>query len=215
MAVADTRRAGLLAMVGGALFVPYALLKGPTATTIVETGAHLPGTTADRTALIVHLSEAIPFLLLAAGFYAVYDRSRESRTRAGTLGAILTGGGYGMVLLFHVAEHVMTPGEGPLPADVVASIGWGYYAGWLVMLAGLALFGFGIRRTAAVAPWVPWLLVATLPVGVGVGLAVVALDLYTYAGTQRLVVGLAWSAVGYRLWSSRPGVDDHRAPARR
>lgn len=215
MSVTDVEDGAVLAMVGGALFVPYALLKGPVATAIVDTGAHLPGTSARLTALLVHVGEGIPLLLVAAGFSAVVGRTRRARTRTGTLGARLAVVGLGMVLGFHVAEHTTTPGGSPFPADLVASLAWGYYGGWLVLLVGLALLGVGIRESDAVARWIPWLLVATLPAGVGVGLAVVALDLYTYAGTQRLVVGLAWTAIGYRLWSGRSERDTRQVPTAR
>jgi hypothetical protein len=40
--------------------------------------------------------------------------------------------------------------------------------------------------------------------GVGLGLAAVALDLFPYAGVQRLLLGAAWTAIGYRLWRGRP-----------
>lgn len=211
----DVEHGGVLAMVGGALFVPYAILKGPVTTAIVDTGTHLPGTSARLTAQLFHVGEAIPLLLVAAGFHGIVELTRETRTRAGALGSTLTVVGFGMVLCFHVAEHVTTPGSGLLPAGVAASFEWGYYAGWLVLLAGMALVGVGIRRSDALPRWVSWMLAVALPVGVGVGLAVVALDVYTYAGTQRLVVGLAWTAIGSRLWWRRCEHDGRQAPAAR
>lgn len=215
MASSDVERGGVLAMVGGALLIPYALVKGQVATAIVETGVNLPGTSAAWTAQLFHVGEAVPLLLVAAGFYEIAGLTRETRTRAGTLGSLLAGVGFGMVLGFHVAEHTMTPGAGPLPAGLVASVEWGYYAGWLVLLAGLALFGVGIRGSDVLPRWVPLLLVVTLPAGVGAGLAVVALDLSTYATIQRLVVGLAGTAIGYHLWWGRLEHDLHRARASR
>lgn len=211
----QTGNGGMLALIGGALLVPYALVKGTVATTIVDTGMHLPGVSTEATAKLFHVAEGVPLVLLAAGVYEIASRTGRTRTWIKSLGTLLAVGGLGMVLVFHVAEHTMQPGRGPLPADLVASLDWGYYVGWLVMLAGVALIGVAIRRSDALPRWVPRLLAALLPVGVGAGVAVVALDLYTYAGTQRLVVGLAGTAIGYRLWIGRPDREGRTAPASR
>lgn len=211
----DVERGAVLAMVGGAVFVPYALLKGRIARAIVDTGANLPWLSPESTAKLFHVAELLPFLLVAAGGLAVVRRARADLTPAGALGALVAAAGFVLVQAFHLGEHLLAPGRGPLPDVLVASMGWGYYGGWLVTLVGLALLGVGLRRTDTLPRPIPWLLVGLLPASVGLGLAVVALELFTFAGTQRLLLGLAWTAIGHRLWTAPAGQGDRPRPAPR
>lgn len=209
----DVERGALLALVGGVVLAPYGLTKGRIVDALLVTGTHLPGLSPRATAQLFHVGETVPFLLLAAGCYALVRRSRPALTPAGGFGALVAAAGFVMIQVFHVGEHLLKPGEGPLPVALVASLEWGYYVGWLVLVVGLALLGIGLRRSDALPRWVPWALVGHLPAGVGVGLAVVALGLFTYAGSQRILPGLTWTAIGFRFRTGHVGHEERSRPA--
>lgn len=197
----DDGAGALAALVGGSALLPYGLLKDQISRTIVGTGTSLPGTSSWLTAQLFHVAEGTLLLLVAAGFRAVARRAGTTRRPLGALGYRVAWAGFAMVLGFHAVEHLAAPGT--LPAAVAEAVVWGYYVGWLVLLGGQGLVGVDALRADALPRWVPALLVALLPTGVAVGLAVVALGAFTFAGTQRLLLGAAWAAVGYRLRRGR------------
>lgn len=187
---------GPLSVIAGGLFVLYAFSKGYLTTVVVVQGWQFAGLSPQATALLVHVFEGVPLEIMALGLASFHVRSgaRGPLARAGISVAIA---GFGATILSHVAEHL----AGLVAAPIVGSVEvvWAYYASWLVLYLGLAAYGLALVSARAAAGWLPYLLVVLLPLVVVVGLAVVALGLFTLAGTFRVTLGLAWVLVGRRF----------------
>lgn len=211
MAAIDEGRGSLLAAAGGSVLVPYALLKGPLAVAITATETHLPGLSAAATALLVHLLEGLLVALVVLGVHELAGRARGTTAVSAAYGVALAGAA--LLVGFHAVEHVVPAAS--LSTPVAAAILWGYYVGWPVFNAGQGLVGVAAWRAGAVDGVTAALLAALFPVGLVVGLAVVTLDAFTFAGTQRLLVGAAWTVVGARHWARRTaaGGDPASSPA--
>jgi len=199
--MADTavRWGGLLSAIGGVLFVPYAFFKGRFASVITTEGWHLFGLSPETSAQLFHVFEAVPLGLMLVGLLALHARI-GARGRLAEVGITVTFVGFGSTVLTHVGEHLLTPWTVPALTAGANWFLWGYYLSWLVLYAGLALYGVSLMRVDGVPGWLPWLFVVVFPSVVAVGLTVAALGVFTVGGTFRSVQGLVWAAVGYWLW---------------
>lgn len=206
--------------IGGAVFVPYALTKGHLSERILARDWQVAGMSPQETANLLHLSEAVPMLLMAFGLLAVASLYDLGTNRLARAGVAITLVGFAATTLLHAGEHL-------LPALVVPALTgdadwflWGYYLGWLTIQFGLLVCGAVLLFSRRDAGPIPWLFVAALPVAVTVGFAVVLADVFTFAGTHRLVAGLTWFLCGSWLWRepaadlADTGQDDREEDAR-
>lgn len=208
------RRNALLATAGGAVLLPYALTKGALARRVVETDTQLLWLSTDWTAQVVHLFETIPVLMLAMGLGAVaarYDVAEGSLSWAGILVALT---GFGSNVVFHWGEHLLT--DPTLPATSMGLFDAGYAFSWVLINLGLFVCGAAVIRRRGPS-LVPAIFVAALPVALTLSLLAVALDAYTFAGTNRVVASVTWILVGGQLWAStrRPSTDRDEVDGRR
>ncbi len=200
---ARVRWLGLVSAVAGALFVPYALTKGHLTTRIVVDGWRLSGLTPPQTALVAHVAEEIPLALMAAGFIALHIRV-HARGRFAAAGFSVAIAGIALTVGFHLGEHLLAPLTIPALFGTENLFVWGYYASWLVIFVGFALYGLaepGGRNNPA---WLRALFVGLLPSVVLLGAIMVLLDLFTLAGTFRVALGVTWVIVGGWLCRSPP-----------
>ena len=197
--VASSPPVAPLSAIAGALFLVYAFTKGPLTTTIVVFGWQFAGLSPEATALVVHVAESVPLAVMAMGLALLWRR-------AGTRGPLATAGysvavaGFGLTVLSHVFEHLLEPVTVPGLTGGENWLIWGYYLSWMTLYVGLAMYGAALGRTESTSWWVPGLFVGSLPAVVVVGFAVVFFDLFTLAGTFRVVQGATWLLVGGWLW---------------
>jgi hypothetical protein len=199
MSDATVRRGGFLSAIAGALFVPYAFFKGRLSSVITAEGWHLFGLSPETSAQLFHAFEAVPLGLMMVGLVALHVRI-GARGRLADAGVPVALVGFGLTVLTHMGEHLLASWTVPALTGGANWFLWGYYLSWLVLYAGLALYGTSLMRMDGVPGWLPWLFVVVFPLVVAVGLAVVALGVFTVAGTFRSVQGLVWAVVGYWLW---------------
>ena len=111
---------------------------------------------------------------------------------AGMAGVILASAG---VMLIIASKN--------LPSSITADSGWTvFYAGGLLLVIGSLLLGTGAMRNTAWHFGGPLLAIGVL---VTVQMALLMLTGMTYLATVVLpiLIGLAWIALGYALWSHR------------
>lgn len=199
-----TRYLGLLGAVAGASFLVYAAVKGPLTAEIVREGWRLGGLTHDQTALVVHVAEELPLVVMALGLVGLHRHLDRSEPLDG-VGVGIALAGFGLTVLTHLGEHLLAP------VTVQALFGdenlfvWSYYLSWLVLYVGFALYGVAVLRYESGPAWLGGTFVVLLPGVVLVGLAAVVLDVFTLAGTFRLGLGGTWLVVGAWLWRVRTG----------
>ena len=197
--VASSPPVAPLSAIAGVLFVAYAFTKGPLTTTIVASGWQFAGLSPEATALVVHVAESVPIAVMAMGLSLLWRR-------AGTRGPLASAGytvavaGFGLTVLSHVAEHIFEPVTVPAITGGENLLVWGYYLSWMTLYVGLATYGVALERAETTPGWIPGLFVGSLPAVVVVGYAVVFFDLFTLAGTFRVVQGATWLLVGGWLW---------------
>lgn len=207
------RRGALLGALGGAVFVPYALSKARVTDLILANEWQLPGLSAVATANAFHVVEAVPVALLVVGVLALAARYSLETELSGQIGIGTTLAGFVGMTVAHSGEHLLPALTVPALTGGANWYLWGYYLGWLgfqlgVTVCGLALLGQ--RRIDGVSPW---LFVVALPVAVGLGGLVVLLDIYTFAGTNRLVAAVTWLVGGAWLWHTWPSHPDRTETA--
>jgi hypothetical protein len=195
------RLAGLAGGLAGAVLVPYALIKGQLTTQILTEGWHVGPLSSTQTALLVHVAEAIPLVVVGAGLLALDAHlGLSGRLRRAALGIGLAG--IGVTVGFHIAEHVLPPVTLAALSGLDLLV-WAYYLGWLVIFTGVAVLGVAILRARSGPTSLGAGFVALPVLAVGVGAALVALDWYTLAGTFRVALGVTWLGVGGWLWAAR------------
>ena len=194
-----TRPAGLASAVGGATLVPYALTKGSVTTTIRAEGWAIAGLSPVATANLFHVAETIPVLCLVVGLLSLDHRVGPGGWLA-PLGKATAVGGFAATIITHFGEHLLPPLTVPALTGGENWFMWGYYLSWLAVYGGLALYGVALTRADDRPRWIPALLMAGLPAALVVALTVGALDLFTFAGTFRVLQGFTWVAIGSWLW---------------
>lgn len=167
------RWSGLAGMLGGALWVLKAVGDGSGA----FTG---PNNVAEVSFFIVPL-------LLLAGLAGLYARYVEYMARVGRAGFIQ---GF-LGLAFLAAGFVASFSFGVEGAERILSFGF------LILTLGLVLLGFDTLKTEPLPRWnfLP------LTMGVLIPLSVVAGDLVWLRVAISALFGLAWTLLGYLLWS--------------
>lgn len=192
---------GLLGCVAGATFIPYALVKGSVTTRIIDDGWRIGVLSPTQSANLFHALEALPLAVMALTLAAFMERV-GSTGPAGRIGGWIAFTGFAATIMTHLGEHFLPP----VPVAGLTGgenlLMWLYYVSWVVLFAGLAVYGFAAIRAIALPAWLPALLVGLLPLAVGFGVAAAALDVFTAAGTFRIVQGAAWVALGGWLWRS-------------
>ena len=208
------RWGGLLSAISGGLFVPYALFKGRISSIITEEGWQLFGLSPELSAQLFHDFEAVPLGLMMVGLVALRARigARKWPADVGVSVALV---GFGLTVLTHMGEHLLASWTVPALTGGANWFLWGYYLSWLVLYAGIALYGTSLMQMDEVPRWLPWLFAVVFPSVVAIGLAVVALGVFTVAGTFRSVQGLVWVVVGCWLWIGVRGAPASRSRARR
>lgn len=200
---ARVRWLGLVSAVAGAVFVPYALVKGPLTTLIVVDGWRLGMLTPQQTALVAHVAEEIPLVLVAAGLIALHIRIHVTGRFAAAAISVATAG-IGMTVASHLGEHLLAPLTIPMLFGTENLFVWAYYASWLVIFLGFALYGLAARENGDGPAWMRGLFIVLLPSVVLLGATAVRFDLFTLAGTFRLALGVTWVIVGGWLWRGPP-----------
>lgn len=186
---------GLLSVFVGVAFLIYALSKGPLTAVIVAEEWRVAGLSPELTALLVHLAEEIPLLVMAGLFVGLgaHLDVRGSMARAGMLVALA---GVSLTIVAHLGEHLLASATLPALFGDVNLFVWSYYLAWAVLYTGLGIYGLALLRDASGPSWLGVLFLALFP-GVFVGGAtVVAFDLFTLAGTFRIVLGGTTVVVG-------------------
>lgn len=200
-----TRRQIALGVLGAVVFLPYALSKSSLSSSIVATEYSLLGLTPETTANAVHLFETVPVLLLAVSLGPLverYDLAEDSIAWAGTLVALT---GFATMVVFHWFEHlVIGPTVPVIGFDLFVT---GYYVGWMLITSGLCAVGarLTLRDGRTVLSLV---LTSLLPVALAVSAVAVATGLYTFAGTHRVALSIAWIVGWSWLWAT-----DRRVPS--
>jgi hypothetical protein len=179
--VALIRWAGLAAALGGMLWAA----KG---SAVLLTG--------DQPDYIFELAP----LFFSLGLLALYARLEGGGGEAARLGGALAWSGLALMLA-SAALYLVTGGEEGFPIGVIIALAA------LSILAGLVLLGMAVRRTEALpGRW------RSLPLAMGaavIPLLMVGGILETL--DERLLeipivlLGLAWSALGYAIWRHTPG----------
>lgn len=203
------RAAGLLSAIAGAVLVPYALTKGTLTTRVVAEGWQIGPLGARSIALLVHMAETAPLLLIAVGLLALYTHL-GGKWWLGLAGLVVALAGIGATIAVHLGEHLLAPLTVPALFGGMDLLVWSYYLGWLVIYSGCALLGLAILRGRADHTALgAYLLV--LPVAVVLlGLTLVVSNLFTLAGTFRLVLGVTWVGLGVWLWAGGSAVSATR-----
>jgi hypothetical protein len=139
-------------------------------------------------------------LFFALGLLALYDRLEGDGGKAARLGGALAWSGLALVLA-SVALYLATGEEQGFPIAVTIPLAA------LSILAALVLLGIAVRRTGALpGRW------RSFPLAMGAGV----IPLMLVGGIletldERLLeipivlLGLAWSALGYAIWRHTPG----------
>lgn len=198
------RRAAALSAVGGAAFVPYALSKARATDLILARDWGLPGVSAAATANLFHVVELVPVALLVLGAFVLADRYDFATDRLEWVGIAVILIGFVVMTVAHFGEHVLPDlTVPPLTGDADWYL-WGYYLGWLTFHGGVTTCGLVLVWSRRVGGLVPWLFVAALPLAVGGGGLLVLTDVYTFAGTNRLVAAGTWAVGGGWLWYTWP-----------
>jgi len=209
------RRGALLGLVGGLLFVPYAISKSTVTAHVAATGWHLPGLNTSGTTQLYHAIEVVPVVMMAAGVVALATATEDLQHGLGRAAVALTLTGFASMTVFHWAEHLLFPLTVPA---VTGSLNWfeaGYYAGWVTINLGLFACGLVLTHSLDRTSSVSHVLLVPLPLGLIVGAAAVLTGAYTFAGTHRLVAAGTWILVGMLLWQSRDSDsgDQREAPS--
>ena len=204
----------LASAVAGALFVPYALTKGHLTSVITTEGWHLPGLAPVGTAKLFHVAETIPMALVALGLLALHTRVSPSTRDLSARGGLATAlAGVGLTFLAHLGEHLLPPFTVPALTGGENLFMWGYYLSWLVLYAGLALYGVALVRTDTAPSWLSRPFVFAPPAAVAVAAMATASGVFTVAGSFRVVFGLHWVLVGLRLWRTASVSGGTRSPS--
>ena len=197
--VRRVRRVGLSSAIVGALFVPYALTKGYLSSLIVLEGWRLGPLSPVQTSQLFHVVEAIPLLVMLLGFVTL-DRLTVSRSRLADAGLVVTVAGFGLTIATHLGEHLLPPVTVPA---LTGGDNWfmlAYYLSWAVLSLGLSLYGLALLYTGETPRWLRWWFALILPATIGIGLFVTTFDIFTFAGTFRLLHSITWILAGGWLW---------------
>lgn len=189
MSTSFTRRGGLAAIVGGALWA-ITPLREPLL------GGRFPGHPVFRPYNLVLVVIAV---LLAMGLLALHARYKGSYGRLGTAGVFVIFGGYALVFLGSIPAVVFTE-EGPLTLIRTGQdLG---FLGALVALVGAFLLGLALLRSRAASRLGALLLIVSLPVGLLGVIVLSAIGFEDAAGLPWTVLyGGAWIVLGSLLWS--------------
>lgn len=206
---------GLLGVLVGVVFILYAVTKGPLTAAIVAEGWRLPGLSPTLSALLVHLVEEVP-LVIMAGLFVGLGAHLDVRSSVARAGMTVALAGVGFTIVSHLAEHLLAPVTLPALFGDTHLLIWSYYLSWAVLYTGLSVYGLALLRDAAVPTWLAVVFVALLP-GVFVGgMTVVVFDLFTFAGTLRLALGVTSIVVGTwaftAKWTTAPRHAEHVNP---
>jgi len=193
------RRQIALGVLGSVVFLPYALSKSSLSSRIVATDYSLLGLTPETTANAVHLFETVPVLLLAVSLGPLVDRYGLADDRVAWAGTLVALTGFATMVVFHWFEHLVL---GPtLPVIGFDLFVTGYYVGWVLITTGL--FAVGVRLTLRGRRTVlSLLLTSLLPVSLALSAIAVATGVYTFAGTHRVTVSVAWIVGWSWLWAT-------------
>lgn len=205
----DARRVAFISALGGALFLPYALSKAQITDLILANDWQLLGLSATASANAFHVVEAIPVALLVSGALALAARYSFRSDPVGKVGITIILAAFVGMTVSHTGEHLLSALTVPALTGTTNWYLWGYYFGWLGFHLGVTLCGIALVGPRRVRGRVPWLFVLALPVTVGVGGLVVLTDLFTFAGTSRVVAALTWLVGGAWLWQTWPTESDH------
>jgi hypothetical protein len=193
---------GLASAIAGFLFIPYALTKGYLTTVIIAESWQVASLTVLQTANLFHVLESVPLAFMALGLVSL-DRRCSPQSWVAAVGETVAIAGFAATILTHLGEHLLPP------LTVTGLLGgqnlymWAYYGSWLLLYTGLAIYGVALVQLHGRPRWLGTLLVAVLPLSVGFGLVLVMLDLFTLAGTFRVLQGLIWVFVGAWLFRQR------------
>jgi hypothetical protein len=184
------RLSGPGAMLGGALWITYAILLARLPEGCVESACDLPGRSprADDqlTPLII-----VSALLITVGIWGVAIRARHS-AGFGKLGRIgLSMAGVGVALL--TAGNIISV---EFFAEDYPAMPWYVIPGMLLLVSGLVCFGCAILRSAAPPRGSAVLLI------VGT-LALLGFNDQNSQALMAIPFGVAWIVGGYVLWSQR------------
>lgn len=191
------RRLAVAGLAGAASLPVYVVAKprfhGPAAwrVPVVPPGA---STTA------YHLLETVPVVLVLVGLVG-FARTRSVLQGPGEFaGFAVTVAGLAGTVLAHVGEHLLpaVPTPGPLAGNAFVYL---YFGSWFLAAAGLGVYGLALLA-AGDAPVTGTVVAATLPLGVAVGLAVVALGVDNFGDGMKLPFALVAAATAYRTWTA-------------
>lgn len=196
------------------IYIPYALSKGPLTGAIVAEGWSLAGMTPEQTALLVHLFETVPLLLIVLGLVSLHVEF-GGRGRLVTAGLSVTLLGFGGMIFAHFLEHLLQPLTFPVWTGGADWFIWCYYLGWFTLSVGFGIYGAGLLRVGTTPSWLAVVFVLMLPVSMGVGFTVTVLDVFTAAGTFRTALGVMWFVVGLWLWQVRVAPSEPTSPQSR
>lgn len=202
------RRGAFLSALGGAIFLPYALSKARATDLIVANGWQLPGLSAAATAKAFHVLEVVPVALLVLGVLALAARYSLETELSGQIGIAVVLAGFAGMTVAHFGEHLLPALTVPALTGEANWYLWGYYLGWLWFQLGVTICGLVLLRGGRINGKAPWLFSVALPVAVGLGGFVVLADIYTFAGTNRLVAAVTWLVGGAWLWHTWPSQAD-------
>ena len=179
MSSSMVRWGGVAGVASGVIFVVSGIL------TLIAPPQGAPSSLGDyllSAALIVAFALA---LVAVAGLHAAQSRSGRYGW-LGAAGALLTFVGYAIVL---VAAHITTLAGGE-PSQTVRVVGG------LAVLVGSILLGAMTLRARLLPWWCGVLLIVGFPLG-GI------LEGLVGVGSENIVLGIVWEAIGYALVSQR------------
>ncbi len=183
------RWSGLLAMVGGALWVVGTVIHASKPRgCIAEECAVRP---MRETGLIDGSLMLVALLLFAAGAagLVILARSTGRFGRMGRAGAAIGAFGAALLVIAGLVQSIFFGGDFPLmPYFVIPGV--------LALIAGVLLLGVAVLRAGVLQRWVSVLVI------VG-ALAMLGANEQTWRALMAIPFGLAWVAIGYVLWSGR------------
>lgn len=185
------RRCGLSAMLGGALWVAFAVRLALLPDGCVGNECDLPGRgmrPQDGLAAFLFIAAGIGTVLAVTGLL-LRARAAGALNRLGQVGLLLVGAGALLLIAALLVQQFAYGGDFPqMPAFVIP--------GGLALVLGFLLVAIVTLRTNALPRWAGTLLVIDTLSWLG----------FNDQNSQALLAipfGLAWSGVGYALWSGQ------------